>query len=42
MAKADCPFCEMAGYRSCDVCGDPVFPPFQTDMLGRDLCGYCR
>jgi hypothetical protein len=41
MAKADCPVCEMSGFRSCDVCGNPVFPPFDRSPLGVDLCAYC-
>lgn len=43
MAEADCGLCRMAGYRSCDVCGGPVFPPFRTNAFGSrvDLCGYC-
>lgn len=30
------------GYRSCDVCGNPVFPQNLKDSPeGRELCGYC-
>jgi ribosomal protein S27AE len=41
VSAADCPTCEAMGYRACDECGNPVFPPFHTDGFGRDLCGYC-
>lgn len=38
MAEADCELCRMAGYRSCDVCGGPVF--VAGALL--DVCDYCR
>lgn len=41
MAKADCPICEAAGYRSCDVCGNPIFEDQGRDAFGRELCAYC-
>jgi hypothetical protein len=41
MARADCPFCEASGYRACDVCGNPVFPPIKRTALGLELCAYC-
>lgn len=42
MAAADCGTCQAWGYRSCDVCGNPVFPPNLADSpAGRELCGYC-
>ena len=41
MARADCAICGAAGYRSCDFCGNPVFPPFTTSPLGVDRCAYC-
>lgn len=38
MAAADCGMCELLGFRSCDVCGNPVF----TETPGeKDLCVYC-
>lgn len=39
MAAADCVICELMGYRSCDECGNPVFP--ENGPAGRELCGYC-
>lgn len=39
MAEADCSICAASGYRSCDLCGCPVFPPFSA--FTRDICGYC-
>ena len=42
MAAADCGMCEAMGYRSCDVCGNPVFPGnLKESTAGRELCGYC-
>lgn len=41
MAEADCSICAASGYRACDKCGTPVFPPFTTSPLGFDLCAYC-
>lgn len=38
MAEADCDLCRMAGYRSCDLCGDVVFE--RGPLL--DLCPSCR
>lgn len=38
MAEADCELCRMAGYRSCDVCGGPVF--VAGALL--DVCDNCR
>jgi ribosomal protein S27AE len=30
------------GYRSCDSCGNVVFPANLADSpQGRELCGYC-
>jgi len=41
MGKPHCAGCEMMGYRSCDVCGNPVFEVVQHP-LGLELCAYCR
>ena len=42
MAEADCELCRMMGYRSCDVCGNVVFPANLADSpKGRELCAYC-
>ncbi len=35
VADADCDFCRLLGYRSCDVCGGVVL----SSTL--DVCGYC-
>jgi len=43
MAKADCELCEIAGYRSCDYCGNVVFEHNKSGKaLGLDVCGYCE
>lgn len=41
MAEADCPVCEASGFRSCDECGNPIFPPFDF-RGGPELCAYCE
>jgi hypothetical protein len=41
VSAADCPICEASGFRACNECGTPVFPPLHTDSFGRDLCAYC-
>ena len=45
MAEADCDLCAALGYRSCDRCGNPVFPEAleMCSVLGlsEELCGYC-
>jgi hypothetical protein len=42
MAAADCGTCALMGYRSCDLCGNVVFPKNLEDSPnGRELCGYC-
>jgi hypothetical protein len=38
MSEADCGLCEMAGYRTCDLCGNVAF---ERGPLGIDICGYC-
>jgi len=39
--RADCSFCEASGFRACDMCGNPVFPPIQPTPMGLELCGLC-
>lgn len=42
MAEADCGICLAMGFRSCDVCGNVVFPKnLEESPEGRELCGYC-
>lgn len=49
VAAPDCELCELAGLRSCDVCGTPVWDadelnPVGTlvrDAFGRELCLSC-
>lgn len=41
MSAPDCAICEASGYRACDVCGVPVFPPIKRTALGAELCFYC-
>ena len=42
MAEADCDLCRAMGFRSCDVCGNVVFPKnLEVSPVGRELCGYC-
>ena len=42
MAEPDCPICAAAGYRACDLCGNPVFEPVIDSFgIAVDLCAYC-
>lgn len=42
MAAADCGTCEAMGFRTCDVCANPVFPAnLKESPAGRELCAYC-
>jgi RNA polymerase-binding transcription factor DksA len=33
--------CEAMGYRTCDTCGNPVFPEKGQAVATGDLCAYC-
>lgn len=43
MGAADCDMCEMAGYRTCDCCGQPYRPGLdgRTSAFGVDVCAEC-